>query len=205
MYSSVIATEPLPESLWDEIGWRSRETFNDDRRYLVYAQRTQDGRIVIGGRGAPYHFGSRIDPSFEHPAHVHEDLHRTLVSLFPALHDVAVTHRWGGVLGIPRDWFASVTLDRSTGIATAGGYSGDGVVLANLAGRTLADLITETDSPRTRLPWVGHRSPTFEPEPLRFLGVNAGMRLGRLIDRREERTGRPATTLDKVMDLLTGH
>ena len=205
MYSSVLATEPLPDAVWQELGWQARETFNDERRYLVYAQRSQDGRIVLGGRGAPYHYGSRVDPAFEHPPHVHDDLRRSLVGLFPVLRDAAITHRWGGVLGVPRDWFASVTFDRDTGVATAGGYSGDGVVLTNLAGRTLADLITGTPSPLTRLPWVGHRSPRFEPEPLRFLGVNAGMRLGRLVDRREQRTGRPARALDKAMGMLTGH
>lgn len=205
LYSLIIATEPLPDAIWKEIGWRDRETLNDDRRFLIYAQRTADNRIVLGGRGAPYRMGSRIDPSFEHPPKIHDALRRSLVKLFPALSDASITHRWGGVLGIPRDWFASVNLDRPTGLATAGGYSGDGVVLTNLAGRTLADLITETDSDLTRLPWVGHQSRRFEPEPLRYVGVNAGFKLAEFIDAREEKTGRPATFLDKAMQLLTRH
>jgi len=205
IYSLMIATEPIPDELWDEIGWRERETFNDDRRFLIYAQRTADHRIAFGGRGAPYHLGSRISDSFEHPPKVHADLRRSLVKLFPGLRDVAITHRWGGVLGIPRDWFASLDFDQATGLARAGGYSGDGVTLTNLAGRTLADLITGTKSERTELPWVGHRSPSFEPEPLRFLGVNTGMRLAAAIDSREERTGRHARLLDAAMNTLTGH
>ncbi len=205
MYSLMIATEPLPDHVWDEIGWRDRETLNDDRRFLIYAQRTADGRIALGGRGAPYRWGSQIDPAFEHPRGVHETLRRTLVKLFPALHDVAVTHRWGGVLGVPRDWFPSVRFDRSTGFATAGGYAGDGVTLTNLAGRTLADLITGTESDLTTLPWVGLESRSFEPEPLRFVGVNAGMRLAEWVDGREERTGQHANVLDKALGLLSGH
>jgi glycine/D-amino acid oxidase-like deaminating enzyme len=205
IYSLMIATEPLPDYVWDEIGWRDRETLNDDRRFLIYAQRTADGRIALGGRGAPYHWGSQIDPSFEHPRGVHDALHRTVVSLFPSLRDVAVTHRWGGVLGIPRDWFPSVRFDRTTGFATAGGYAGDGVTLTNLAGRTLADLITGTASDLTTLPWVGRESRAFEPEPLRFVGINAGFRLADWVDRREERTGRHAVVLDKALDLLSGH
>jgi glycine/D-amino acid oxidase-like deaminating enzyme len=205
IYSLVIATEPLPSHLWDEIGWRDRETFNDDRRFIIYAQRTADDRIVIGGRGAPYRLGSRIDPAFEHPPKVHDEIRRSLVKLFPSLANVAVTHRWGGVLGVPRDWFASVNFDRASGLASAGGYSGDGVTLTNLAGRTLADLITNHDSELTRLPWVGHRSRQFEPEPLRFIGVNAGFKLAHRIDTHEERTGRPAGLLDKAMHLLTRH
>ncbi|HVQ87868.1 MAG TPA: FAD-dependent oxidoreductase [Actinomycetes bacterium] len=205
IYSLMIATEPLPDHVWEEIGWRKRETFNDDRRFLIYAQRTADGRIAFGGRGSPYHAGSRIDPSFEHPRHVHDDLRRSLIRLFPSVTDAAITHRWGGVLGIPRDWFASVNYDRSTGLASAGGYSGDGVALTNLAGRTLADLITETPSDLTRLPWVGHQSRKFEPEPLRFLGINTGFKLAEAIDVREARTGRTPRILDKTMHLLTGH
>jgi glycine/D-amino acid oxidase-like deaminating enzyme len=205
IYSLMIATEPIEDALWDEIGWRERETFNDDRRFLIYAQRTADGRIAMGGRGAPYHWQSRIDASFEHPPRVHDALHRTLVGLFPALADVAVTHRWGGVLGVPRDWFPSVRLDRGTGLATAGGYAGDGVTLTNLAGRTLADLITDTDSDLTTLPWVGRQSPLFEPEPFRYVGINAGFRLADWVDRREQNTGRPARVLDKALDLLAGH
>lgn len=205
IYSLMIATEPLPDGLWGEIGWRDRQTLNDDRRFLIYAQRTADGRIALGGRGAPYHWGSRIDPSYEHPRGVHDALRRSLVELFPALTDVAVTHRWGGVLGVPRDWFASVHYDRVTGLATAGGYAGDGVALTNLGGRTLADLITGTDSDLTALPWVGHRSRDFEPEPLRFVGINSGFRLADWVDRREAHTGRHATVLDKALSLLAGH
>ena len=81
-----------------------------------------------------------------------------------------VTHRWGGALGVPRDWHASVGFDRAAGLAWAGGYVGDGVATANLAGRTLAQLITGRESDLTHLPWVGHRSRDWEPEPLRWLG-----------------------------------
>jgi glycine/D-amino acid oxidase-like deaminating enzyme len=205
VYSLMIATEPLPESFWDEVGWSQRQTFNDDRRFLVYGQRTADGRIAFGGRGAPYHLGSRIDPAFEHPARVHEQLRRTLVEFFPALQDVQITHRWGGVLGVPRDWFAAVRFDPATGLASAGGYSGDGVTLTNLAGRTLADLVTGTDSDLTGLPWVNHPERRFEPEPLRWVGVNAGFKLAAAVDAVEERSGRPSRVLDKAMTLLTGH
>ena len=85
----------------------------------------------------------------------------------------AVTHHWGGPLGVSRDWQCAVRFDRRTGMATAGGYVGDGLATTNLAGRTLADLITGNESELTRFPWAKHRSPPWEPEPLRWLGVNA--------------------------------
>ena len=114
---------------------------------------------MFGGRGAPYHFGSAIQPGFDRVPAVFSALRRTLIELFPVLDDVVITHTWGGPLGIARDWCASVGLDPATGIGWAGGYVGDGLSTTNLAGRTLADLITGSDTELTRLPWVGHRSP----------------------------------------------
>jgi glycine/D-amino acid oxidase-like deaminating enzyme len=205
LYSLMLATEPLPEEFWAEVGWSARETLSDARRLVIYAQRTADGRIAMGGRGAPYRLGSRIRRAHEQARGVHELIRHSLVELFPALADARITHRWGGVLGVPRDWWPSVHLDPATGLARAGGYAGDGVAMANLAGRTLADLITGRDTALTRLPFVGHRSPRFEPEPLRWLGVNTGLHLAAAIDERERRTGRPAAVLDRIMTRLTGH
>lgn len=190
LYSLMLATAPLPAEVWDEIGLRRRGTFADHRHLIIYGQRTADDRIAFGGRGAPYHFGSAVRPEFDRDRRVHTGLRRALGELFPALAAVPVTHTWGGVLGVPRDWFASAGLDR--GLGWAGGYVGDGVGTSNLAGRTLADLILGRDTELTRLPWVGHRSPRWEPEPLRWLGVNLGLRTMAGADVEEARTGRPS-------------
>ncbi len=192
VYSLMIATQPVPDAIWDEIGLANRPTFGDFRHLIIYGQRTADGRLAFGGRGAPYHLGSAIRPAFDRVPAVFAALWGTLIEMFPVLRDVHVSHWWGGPLGVPRDWCASVGLDSSTGVGWAGGYVGDGVATTNLAGRTLADLITREDSPITQLPWVGHRSPPWEPEPLRWLGVNAGMRAMELADWEEARTGRPS-------------
>ena len=202
VYSLIIATEPLPQAAWDEIGLAQRETFADYRHLIIYGQRTADGRMVFGGRGAPYHFGSRIDASYDRVPAVFAALQRTLGELFPVLRDAAITHRWGGPLGVARDWHASVGLDRITGLAWAGGYVGDGVSTTNLAGRTLADLILRNDSPLTDLPWVGHRSPRWEPEPLRWLGANAGLRAMTWADAAEARNGRSSRLAGAVNRLL---
>src|SRR6266511_1450483 len=192
VFSPMIATERLPEERWAAIGLGRRETFSDHRNVIIYGQRTADGRLAFGGRGAPYHFGSRVRPEFDREPAVFANLRRVLVELFPVLEGVRVTHTWGGPLGVPRDWCASVGLDRSTGLAWGGGYVGDGVGTSNLAGRTLADLITGHDSEIVRLPWVGHRSRRWEPEPLRWIGVNGALRLALWADRSEERSGRPS-------------
>jgi glycine/D-amino acid oxidase-like deaminating enzyme len=202
LYSLMIATEPLPGEFWDEVSWNRSETVTDGRHLIIYAQRTPDDRIAIGGRGAPYHYGSRIGDGFDHEPRVFEELGRVLHSLFPASATARITHTWGGCLGVPRDWYSSVGFDRSSRIAWAGGYAGDGVATANLAGRTLADLIVGRDSDLSRLPWVGHRSRRWEPEPLRWLGVNLALHAMESADRAEVRTGRPARRAELVGRLV---
>lgn len=205
VYSLVIATEQLSPDAWARIGLEGRETFSDHRHLIVYGQRTADDRLVFGGRGAPYHFGSRVRPGFDRVPSVHAHLLETLRELFPVLHDVRVEYAWGGPLGIPRDWCASVGLDRTSGQAWAGGYVGDGVATTNLAGRTLRDLVLGQDTELTRLPWVGHRSRRWEPEPLRWLGANAGLRAVTLADAEERVTGRPSVLARIAAPLLGGH
>jgi glycine/D-amino acid oxidase-like deaminating enzyme len=204
LYSLMIATEPLPDSFWDEIGISHGQTFSDFRHLLIYGQRTADNRFAFGGRGASYHWGSAIRPGYDRSPRVFEHLHAALRALFPAVGDATITHRWGGPLGVPRDWHASVTFDPATRIATAGGYVGDGLSTTNLAGRTLADLLTGADTELTRLPWVNHRSPDWEVEPLRFAGANAGMTAMAVADAEERLTGRPSLAA-RIMGPLVGH
>jgi glycine/D-amino acid oxidase-like deaminating enzyme len=205
LYSLMVATEPLPEPVWEEIGWSGGETMAAGGHQFTYAQRTRDGRIALGGRGAPYHYGSRIQPGHDRDDRVHARLEAALGQLLPPAAGARITHRWGGPLAIPRDWTASVGLDRATGLAWAGGYVGDGVAAANLAGRTLADLIGGRDSDLTHLPWVQHRSRPWEPEPLRWLGVNTARRLAASADASEERGGRPARLRGRLLELFLHH
>ena len=202
IYSLMIATEPLDDATWDEIGLHDRPTFSDARHRIIYGQRTADGRLAFGGRGAPYHFGSSIDSTFDVHQPTHRGLRDVLVDLFPVLHTTEITHRWGGPLGVPRDWYPSVRFDRRSGLASAGGYVGDGVAASNLAGRTLADLITGSASSLTDLPWVDHQSPRWEPEPLRWLGVRGlGLLPGRVDHAEDHNRRRPISRslLDRLL------
>ena len=193
VYSLMTATEPLSDDVWAQIGLERRTTFADNRHLTIYGQRTRDGRIAFGGRGAPYHYGSTVSPTFDRDERVHAMLRQILVELFPVLADVRFTHAWGGNLGVPRDWFPSVRHDRHTGLAFAGGYVGDGVATSALAGRTLAAMITGDDpEDLSSLPWAGRTSRAWEPEPLRWLGVNAVTALMSSADWSERRTGRPS-------------
>ncbi|MFI6447158.1 NAD(P)/FAD-dependent oxidoreductase [Kitasatospora sp. NPDC050543] len=210
MNSSMIATEPLPREIWDTIGWEGRENLGDLAHAYMYAQRTADGRIALGGRGVPYRFASRTDNDGRTRAATVRALREILVRFFPATAGVAIDHAWSGVLGVPRDWCASVQLDRASGLGWAGGYVGSGVATANLAARTLRDLV-QLDSGQGRetaltvLPWVGHRVRRWEPEPLRWLGVHALYAAYRGADRREL-AGRGAATdpVARLADRISG-
>jgi glycine/D-amino acid oxidase-like deaminating enzyme len=210
MNSSMIATEPLTDAQWEAVGWAGRETLGDMAHAYLYAQRTADGRIALGGRGVPYRFASRTDnDGTTQPATV-EALREILVRCFPALAGLRIEHAWSGVLGVPRDWCATVTLDRSTGLGWAGGYVGSGVATANLAARTLRDLV-QRDSGQggrtdlTELPWVNHRVRRWEPEPLRWLGVQGMYAVYREADRRERTShGAGSSRLARIADRVAG-
>ncbi|MEU3983025.1 FAD-dependent oxidoreductase [Streptomyces sp. NPDC026672] len=210
MNSSMIATEPLTDAQWAEVGWTGRETLGDMAHAYMYAQRTADGRIALGGRGVPYRFGSRTDNDGRTQEATVAALRDILVRFFPALASVRIEHAWSGVLGVPRDWCASVTLDRSTGLGWAGGYVGSGVATANLAARTLRDLVL-LDSGQgdrtelTELPWVDHKVRRWEPEPLRWLGVRGMYATYRAADERERRAhGADSSRLARLADRVAG-
>ncbi len=188
MYSSMIVTEPIAPELWERIGWEGRELLRDSAHSYVYAQRTADDRIAIGGRGVPHRFGGSEDKEGATQPQAIAELWRSLTGMFPDVADVPVEHAWSGVLGVPRDWSPTVNLDTGSGLGWAGGYSSSGVSTSNLAGRTLRDLILGRSTDLTRLPWVGHEVRGWEPEPLRWVGTQVVRGLYRTADRRESRT-----------------
>ncbi|MFI9246965.1 NAD(P)/FAD-dependent oxidoreductase [Streptomyces sp. NPDC053086] len=210
MNSSMIATEPLTEEQWAGIGWAGRETLGDMAHAYMYAQRTADGRIALGGRGVPYRFGSRTDNDGRTQASTVEALREILTRFFPSLVGVRIEHAWSGVLGVPRDWCATVTLDRSTGLGWAGGYVGSGVATANLAARTLRDLVQQDSgqggrTELTDLPWVNHKVRKWEPEPFRWLGVQGMYATYRTADQRERlHPGAESSRLAKLADRVAG-
>lgn len=204
MNSAMVVTAPLPEAVRAEVGWDGAELLADMAHAYVYAQRTADGRIAFGGRGIPYRYGSRPDRHGRTQPATVRSLTTLLHDFFPAAAAVPVEHAWCGVLGVPRDWSPTVHLDRTTGLGWAGGYVGSGLTTTNLAGRTLRDLVLGQDTELTRLPWTGRQVRRWEPEPLRWLGVQALYALYRQADRREAR-GLPRTSrLARAADRVAG-
>jgi len=204
MNSSMIATEPVPQYIWEEVGWEGRETLGDTAHGFFYAQRTVDDRIAIGGRSVPYRFGSRTDIDGQVPERTVAALTAVLHSALSQTRNVPIAHAWCGVLAVPRDWEASVTFDKATGLGAAGGYVGHGVTATNLAGRTLTDLVLGRQTPFTDLPWVGHQSRDWEPEPLRWLGVRGMYLAYKAADWHEWRGRRSTSPIAVVADKIAG-
>ena len=178
--SLLVATEPLSEELWADIGLEKGQAFSENSRQVTYGQRSLDNRLVFGARGG-YRFGGRLRTDFN-LTEEERGLRRYLFSaLFPQLADVRITHAWGGNLGMARRFRPHMLRDPLNRVALAGGYGGEGVGATNLAGRTLADLILGRESSLLEQPWVQRDSridqlPRWEPEPLRWLGYNAIIR-----------------------------
>ena len=202
--SAQIATAVLPPEVWAKIGWDGHELIGDLNNSYCYCQRTREGRITVGARGVPYKFGSQTDNNGAPDAETIRRLTEVLHRYFPAARDYPIDHAWCGVIGVPRDWCATVGFDPATGLGWAGGYVGVGVSTSNLAGRTLADLALGRDTGITRLPWVNRRVRKWEPEPFRWLGVHTMYALLRMADQREERLGIPPSKFAKFGNWLTG-
>ena len=202
--SAQIATVPLPPEVWARIGWDGHELIGDMANAYCYCQRTREGRITVGARGVPYRFGSKMDRNGEPDAETIRRLTEILRRHFPQAADYPIDHAWCGVIGVPRDWCATVGLDPATGLGWAGGYVGTGVSTANIAGQTLADLALGRQTALTKLPWVNRRVRQWEPEPFRWLGVHLMYWLFGKADAREARLGIAPSRLARFGNWLTG-
>ncbi len=177
----------------------------DLHHLFFYAQRTIDGRIAIGGRGAPYELKHPIAEHNERSESVRARLVAALQRHFPVAGEASITHHWGGPLAVPRDWSMSVGFNRERGYGRAGGYTGHGVAAANIAGRTLADLVLGRDTDLVSLPWVNHHSRRWEPEPLRYLASRTIIRVLHDADISEDATGRRSQRTRLVAPFMPPH
>jgi glycine/D-amino acid oxidase-like deaminating enzyme len=195
LHSHVIATEPLPEARWRELGWERFDGFTDDLDRIAYASRTPCGRLLFGGGGNPaygYRFAG-APPAVPRPDdRAARFLRAALLRYFPDLAGVATARRWTGTLAL--------TLDRVCTMGVGGphrnvyhalGYSGHGLALALLAGRVLADLYEGNHEAWRDQPFYQRRLLPFPPEPLRWLGYQAYTRLTGRSPRRRARSRAP--------------
>lgn len=176
VYSYIIATEPIPESRWNEIGWARRYGIEDKRYHVHFYRRTTDNRILWGGRRAKSSMAARISPSMDADPAVFRLLAQSFAETFPQLDGVNFSHGWGGPI--------AETLSQLPSFGTLGdgrvhyghGYCGHGVGPSFLGGQTLADLVQGDETERTRLPFVNRPHGQWPAEPWRTTGMVTALR-----------------------------
>ena len=179
--SHVIATDPVPRAVLERAGLHEVAGFFDDLPRLAYCSVDPDGRVIFGG-GTTAAYGYRFGNATTYPARDDDAatraLRRSLTGYLPELADIPIRHRWSGPLDL--------TLVRHCAIGVMGdhgnlyygvGYSGHGIVLANLAGRVIADLYAGHHEPWRDCAFYMKRPSGIPPEPMRWLGYHLYTRL----------------------------
>jgi len=202
VHSMMVATEPLNDRQIDDICYHRRFCFGNIDRLVTYGQLTRDKRIAFGCRGT-YHYGSGIRV-FDPGDNEFEKVFQSLLRFFPALEGIRYTHGWGGAMGVSRTLRPSVNFDPKRGFGWAGGYFGNGVGAAHLAGQTMADLVLGHETERTSTPWVNppDQDRKWEPEPLRWLGIKSRAKLMQLSDHAEYHNSPMAPVYRGVLNSL---
>ncbi|MGH6879073.1 MAG: NAD(P)/FAD-dependent oxidoreductase [Rhizomicrobium sp.] len=125
--SFITATAPLPRALASDI-LPGDAAVADTRHVLDYYRKSSDGRLLFAGReayfGRPGDIGALVRPR--------------MLRVFPQLRDIPIGYAWSGTVGITvtrMPHFGKL----SERVLFAHGYSGQGVVLATLGGRLLAE------------------------------------------------------------------
>lgn len=124
--SQMIATEELPEEQVRRLVPRGNMIV-DTKRTVNYYRASHDGRrILMGGR-----------PTMRdvHWSVSGEKLRRFMVSVYPELKDVKITHAWGGRLGFTFDKLPHI--GERDGIHYACGYLGSGVAMSTYLGHKI--------------------------------------------------------------------
>ncbi len=173
VYDYVLATEPLTDEQLDRIGWRNRQGVGDSANQFHYYRLTADNRIVWGGYDAVYHFGRRVDSSYEDRTATYRRLAAHFFLTFPQLEDVRFTHRWAGAIDTNTRFCAHWGLAREGRVAYVNGFTGLGVGATRFAADVCLDLLAGAQTPRTQLDMVRKKPLPFPPEPLASVGIQA--------------------------------
>jgi glycine/D-amino acid oxidase-like deaminating enzyme len=179
VYAYIILTEPLTDEQWARVGWERRMGVEDKRILPHFHRPTPDGRILWGGRDAPFS-AEGPNPRRDRDPHIFRRLEETFRWTFPQLDDVRIDQGWAGPVCGTVNCFASIGwLGRDERIAYALGYAGHGVGPSHLAAKIVRDLALNRQTELLDLPMVTKRPIPLPPEPLRalFLSTAQGVLL----------------------------
>ncbi|NTE68229.1 FAD-binding oxidoreductase [Agrobacterium tumefaciens] len=124
------ATRPLREDELSKV-LTADYAVADSKFVINYFRLSEDKRLLFGGgESYGYRFPKNIDPIVRKP----------MRKVYPHLKDVPFDYAWGGTLGITMSRLPYFR-KHADNIISAGGYSGQGVALATLAGDIIAETI----------------------------------------------------------------
>ena len=173
VYDYVVMTEPLSAEQRAAIGWQGRQGLADPGNQFHYYRLTADDRIMFGGYDAVYRYGKRVRADYEHRPASHRRLVSHLLTTFPQLEGVRVTHRWAGAIDTSTQFCAFWARAHRGRVAHTAGFTGLGVGASRFAADVLLDLLAGEETDRTRLEMVRRRPMPFPPEPVAALGIHA--------------------------------
>ncbi|WP_432931276.1 NAD(P)/FAD-dependent oxidoreductase [Microbispora sp. CA-135349] len=167
VYDYALMTEPVPDDLMAEVGWRNRQGIGDSANRFHYYRLTDDNRILWGGYDAVYHNGGLVRPEYDQRDATFEKLATHFFETFPQLHGLRFTHRWGGVIDTCSRFSAFFGTAYGSRLAYAAGYTGLGVGATRFGANVMLDLLQGRVTERTELRMVRDKPMPFPPEPVR--------------------------------------
>ncbi len=173
VYDYVLMTEPLGADQLAAIGWRGRQGVGDLANQFHYYRLSADNRILFGGYDAIYHYGRRVDPAYEDRPESYRRLASHLLTTFPQLEGIRVTHRWAGAIDTSTRFCAFFARAHGGRVAYAAGFTGLGVGATRFAAQVMLDHLAGGRTERTELAMVRERPLPFPPEPFAWTGVQA--------------------------------
>ncbi len=198
VYDYAIVTEPLTREQLSAVGWRNRQGLDDAANQFHYYRLTPDDRILFGGYDAVYRFGKRVRSSYEQRPATYRLLTSHLLTTFPQLEGIRVSHRWAGAIDTSTRFCAFYGTGYGGRVAHAAGFTGLGVGATRFAADVLLDLLDGADTERTRLEMVRKRPLPFPPEPFASVGIQATRWSLDRADHRQGRRNAWLRTLDRL-------
>jgi glycine/D-amino acid oxidase-like deaminating enzyme len=198
VYDYAVVTEPLTAEQREAVGWQGRQGLADPANHFHYFRLTPDDRILYGGYDAVYHFGKRVDSSYEDRPETHDLLVSHLLTTFPQLEGVRISHRWGGAIDTSTRFSAFFGLAHRGRVAHAAGFTGLGVGATRFAADVMLDLLSGERTERTELEMVRRKPAPFPPEPVASLGIHTTRWSLARADHRQGRRNLWLRTLDRL-------
>lgn len=202
VYTYIVATEPLGEEVWSQIGWEGREGIEDSRSHIHFYRRTQDGRLVFGGTDNIVPFLGRIDKRHDHNQRCYGRLRKAIATVFPQLADVKIDYSWGGAFAMTPDFLPRYGTQQGGKLIYGHGCCGHGVGLSFLGGEIMRDLVLERPQANEKLLFLPASTNPYPVEPLRSIGGTLTLAEARWHDDAQDR-GVPASQEPFMLWLAT--